>query len=80
MILEGLITTRRINNLGVEGLDEVIVEDEDLSCVICLDKFAEDRQNPAVALDCEHIFHRSCLLPWFQEHQSCPTCRAEQFV
>lgn len=70
----------RINNLGVEGLDEVIVEDEDLSCVICLDRFAEDRQNPAVALECGHIFHRSCLLPWFQEHQSCPTCRAEQFV
>ena len=70
---------RQINTLGVEGLDEVTVEDENLTCVICMDKFVEDRQNVVVSLECNHLFHRNCLLPWFQEHQSCPICREEQF-
>jgi hypothetical protein len=70
---------RRINALGIEGLDELKVEDETQICVICLDKFVEEPQKAAVALECEHIFHRNCLLPWFEEHQSCPICRTEQF-
>ena len=24
-----------------------------------------------------HVFHASCISPWFTEHTTCPTCRAD---
>ena len=30
-------------------------------------------------LRCGHIFHRSCIVPWFMEKATCPTCRASAF-
>lgn len=26
-------------------------------------------------LDCQHLFHRECILPWFERHDTCPICR-----
>ena len=33
--------------------------------------------NPIICLPCSHIFHSSCLIPWFSKpkHTTCPTCR-----
>jgi hypothetical protein len=32
---------------------------------------------PIVSLPCAHVFHSSCLIPWFSrpKHATCPTCR-----
>lgn len=26
-------------------------------------------------LECSHIFHRSCLINWLEESNTCPECR-----
>ena len=51
---------------------DIDVNDE-AKCIICRELFA---QGEVVAkLDCEHIFHRSCILAWFQRKNTCPLCR-----
>ena len=43
-------------------------EDE---CAVCVECITSD----LVRLPCDHKFHLDCVKPWFQEHDTCPTCR-----
>ncbi|KAG7300489.1 hypothetical protein JYU34_016121 [Plutella xylostella] len=45
----------------------------DSSCSICWDNFQQGEK--ISKLDCEHIFHTSCIEPWLQLHATCPICR-----
>lgn len=49
-----------------DGLDD---------CAVCLSKIKE--KDKIAILPCRHVFHHACVQPWFQQHRSCPTCRAE---
>ncbi|KAL3288044.1 hypothetical protein HHI36_002496 [Cryptolaemus montrouzieri] len=40
------------------------------NCAICWEKMESAR-----ILPCEHLFHNTCLLSWFEQATSCPTCR-----
>lgn len=43
------------------------------------DRIIDDTKNEIkiYEMPCEHIFHEECLLPWLNQHNSCPTCRHE---
>jgi DNA-directed RNA polymerase subunit RPC12/RpoP len=45
------------------------------SCPICSDDFVVDMEG--LHLPCGHIFHRDCVMPWLEQKQNCPICRAE---
>ena len=49
-----------------DGLDD---------CAVCLSEIKEKEK--LAILPCRHVFHEACLQPWFEEHNSCPTCRAQ---
>lgn len=41
-------------------------------CAVCLDSFKE---NVVTQLPCNHTFHKDCIIPWLEAHNTCPTCR-----
>lgn len=49
-------------------------DDGDGSCSICLNDFVSG-QRVSLLLECEHLFHQSCLNEWWQRSSSCPNCR-----
>ena len=55
-----------------------------VSCGICLENLSSSSSSSSTsyALECSHVFHKSCISKWFKtqlsKHQnmSCPYCRA----
>ncbi|KAL6549520.1 hypothetical protein OROHE_008637 [Orobanche hederae] len=65
---------------AVEGLPDIKITAEilasDLSqCAVCTDTFWLDGE--AKQMPCKHIYHKDCILPWLELHNSCPICRYE---
>jgi len=42
-------------------------------CTVCLDPFKPT--DLVVGLPCRHLYHQTCVLPWLQQHNTCPDCR-----
>lgn len=45
------------------------------SCPICSEDYVVGME--ALKLPCSHVFHRDCVMPWLEQKQNCPICRAE---
>jgi len=54
-------------------LDDINTDNIDINneCVICL----EDIDNKKAILNCNHAFHKHCVLEWMNLQQKCPICR-----
>ncbi|KAI5054666.1 hypothetical protein GOP47_0029811 [Adiantum capillus-veneris] len=65
---------------AVEALPIISISEEHLGtdaayCAVCKDEFelcTEVKQMP-----CKHLYHADCILPWLEQHNSCPVCRYE---
>lgn len=55
-------------NIQIED-NEVIVENYNMQCTICLETSTNIR------LPCDHYFHEKCLTKWFEQQPTCPVCR-----
>jgi len=43
-------------------------------CNVCLDEYEDS--NELMILECEHYFHKACLIPWLEKNSNkCPICR-----
>lgn len=63
-----LFVTRVAMERGINGIGEG--NGEGVQCAVCLEELQEGLQ-----LVCEHVFHDTCISPWFEQHDTCPTCR-----
>ncbi|XP_042960433.1 E3 ubiquitin-protein ligase SDIR1-like [Carya illinoinensis] len=52
-------------------------DDQELGmCSICLEEFASSNgAEELLRMDCSHVYHRACILPWLQKSNTCPACR-----
>ena len=53
--------------------DYIIPHDIDETCSICMEKYIKN--DSVIQLECDHMFHKSCLKIWLQNHNTCPVCR-----
>lgn len=65
---------------AVEKLPDIKINEEMLAsdssqCAVCKDSF--ELQEEAKQMPCKHIYHKDCILPWLELHNSCPVCRYE---
>ncbi|TYI94684.1 hypothetical protein E1A91_D02G222500v1 [Gossypium mustelinum] len=65
---------------AIDSLPSVKITKDHLSsksnqCAVCMDDFEEGIQ--AKWMPCRHLYHKDCILPWLELHNSCPVCRHE---
>ncbi|EEE51539.1 hypothetical protein OsJ_32745 [Oryza sativa Japonica Group] len=64
----------------IENLPSVIIStshqiNDDVICPVCKDPIPTRAR--AKQLPCMHLYHSSCILPWFSSRNTCPVCRYE---
>ena len=60
----------------IKNLKEIEITDDETSsedCAVCKEGF--EKKQIAHRLPCGHMYHRDCILPWIQKHNTCPVCR-----
>ncbi|XP_047394055.1 E3 ubiquitin-protein ligase RNF126 isoform X2 [Sciurus carolinensis] len=61
----------------IQALPTVPVTEEHvgsgLECPVCKDDYALGES--VRQLPCNHLFHNGCIVPWLEQHDSCPVCR-----
>lgn len=51
-----------------------IHEEVENVCPICLEQYGEGDVIIA-SKHCSHVFHKSCIFTWLEQHEECPCCR-----
>ncbi|XP_016070355.1 PREDICTED: E3 ubiquitin-protein ligase RNF126 isoform X3 [Miniopterus natalensis] len=61
----------------IQALPTVPVTEEHvgsgLECPVCKDDYELGER--VRQLPCNHLFHDGCIVPWLEQHDSCPVCR-----
>ncbi|TKR63199.1 hypothetical protein L596_027058 [Steinernema carpocapsae] len=42
-------------------------------CPVCMEELFQEQK--MVKLNCVHVFHRDCIVPWLKRGGACPICR-----
>ena len=63
--------------IGGTDSDESSLNSEDkMHCAICLDQFkVNDLVSWSVNGNCDHVYHKDCIVNWLLKHNDCPYCR-----
>jgi len=64
---------RGLSRLQVAAKYESLADD---TCSICREEL-DAHSGSTFSLPCGHVFHESCVKPWFMRHHTCPNCRAD---
>ena len=59
----------KIPIIKIRSNDNLLLDE----CSICLERY--NKNDKIICLDCNHMFHKNCLLLWLDKNNSCPQCR-----
>lgn len=65
-----------IRSMISDSYISIEITDPDWICSICYDN---EYFNTICIKNCNHIFHKTCILEWFKTHSTCPLCRRSSF-
>jgi len=71
-IQESIITSDVINEY-LDNNTSNCISNANIDCCICLDKF--EGNHKSIVLECNHRFHKECILNWLKKELNCPLCR-----
>jgi hypothetical protein len=75
--VENTVKAKALNVPLLERLFSATKQEQAAECCICLEAYKDGQVIcSAKTVECDHIFHEVCALPWLQEHPECPLCRA----
>ncbi|XP_037132189.1 E3 ubiquitin-protein ligase RNF126-like [Syngnathus acus] len=61
----------------IKSLPTVCITEEHvgagLECPVCKEDYHVDES--VRQLPCNHLFHNDCIVPWLEQHDTCPVCR-----
>ena len=66
-----------IINVTLEHFRYNGTEMEAPTCAICIEDLVIGEE--AALLECGHMFHKDCVLPWIAKNHNCPVCRFELY-
>jgi hypothetical protein len=78
---EAIIEEKRLPNDHLSKIQKMKMGQSSKDCSICCVKFEKGTHMVhelgaiIMKLPCKHIFHETCLIPWFQRESKCPNCR-----
>jgi len=61
-----------IKDIPTVHIDSVMLE-KNPNCSVCWDDFKLEES--VKQLECQHCFHKDCIVPWLELHGTCPVCR-----
>ncbi|KAL9372257.1 hypothetical protein Peur_034501 [Populus x canadensis] len=64
-----------VENLPDIKVTKELLESDSSQCAVCKDSFELGEE--AKQIPCKHIYHKDCITPWLELHNSCPVCRYE---
>ena len=68
---------KRASSGFIQSLKAPDVVHSDCNCGVCQDEIEDTQKDDLLELPCKHIYHKDCILPWFDKSNTCPICRKD---
>lgn len=70
------IPALKVENFDPQTLPVTVLDKNHDDCAICLEQMKVG--DTVIETQCKHVFHKDCILLWFNRSHLCPLCRGPQ--